>query len=682
MDLSVIIVNYNVRQFLENALASLTRAAAGMQVEIFVVDNASSDGSVEMVRAKFPGVTVMENSVNVGFARANNAAIRRAQGKYLLLVNPDTVVQEDTLRTMVEFFGSHPDAGLAGCKILNPDGTFQLPCRRSFPTPWVAFTKIFGLSALFPGSRLFGRYNLTYLDPDRTYQVDAVSGSFMMITRAAFERVGGLDESFFMYGEDLDWCYRVQESGFRVYYVHSTQIIHFKGESTKRSEIDEIKLFYEAMELFVEKHFRKSGIVRLFLHLGILVRAGAASLSRWARPLVQVGLDALLVDIALFLSAWMYLGNFLRFPMNANPVVWFVPALMVVATASFLGLYTVFKYSASRAAVAVIVSYVLLSAVVFFAKEFAYSRAVVILSGLLSILFIPGWRLVVRVRGKAALRQGERGSLYGRPTVIVGSGPSAQEVLRKLRARVDGGYEVLGFIAKQSTTIGEKISGVEVIGSMDNVGKVIKERGVTEVIFATDAVSYADMLSVIARSGSRAVNFRLVPRSLEAIIGKTRIDDLDTLPLVDIEYNLHKPGHRILKRLFDIVLSGILLVLCYVPVRVSGRRGAFARRVLLLPQVFAGRISLVGLPMEESEGPSLSDQRQGGWPTEIELGPKGLTGLVQINRRDDLTLEETERYAMYYAKNQSVVLDLEILSKAIALHLKKERRMRDGEGSS
>ncbi|MEK7748968.1 MAG: glycosyltransferase family 2 protein, partial [Bacteroidota bacterium] len=246
LQLSIIIVNYNVRDFLHHALISLRKATKGIRSEIVVVDNASDDGSTEMLRRRFPNVTLIASKQNLGFARANNLALKRARGAFLLLINPDTVVQEDTLRAMLEFFKNTPEAGLAGCKILNPDGTFQLACRRSFPTPWVAFTKIFGLSRLFPRSSWFGKYNLTYLSPEETYEVDAVSGSFMMLRKEVFEKVGGLDEEFFMYGEDLDWCYRIQQSGWKIYYAPLTQIIHYKGESTRRSSLDEIQTFYDA----------------------------------------------------------------------------------------------------------------------------------------------------------------------------------------------------------------------------------------------------------------------------------------------------------------------------------------------------------------------------------------------------------------------------------------------------
>jgi GT2 family glycosyltransferase/lipopolysaccharide/colanic/teichoic acid biosynthesis glycosyltransferase len=670
MDLSVIIVNYNVRQLLENALTSIGRAMQGLRGEVFVVDNASDDGSIEMVKAKFPDVHLIENNYNAGFAKGNNVALARAAGHYILFINPDTIVQEDTIHVMLQFFRENPDVGLAGCKVLNPDGSFQLACRRSFPTPWVAFTKISGLSTMFPRSRLFGRYNLTYLSEDETYEVEAISGSFMMMSRAAYEKVGGFDETFFMYGEDLDLCYRVSQGGFKVCYVHSTRIIHYKGESTKRSDLDEIRLFYIAMHQFVEKHFSSSLIAEIFLTLGILLRASLAFIAKAAKPLLLALVDVLLVDLALILAEYLYLHQLFHFPDYAYPVVYTVPAGILVATMFFLGLYTDKYYAVSRAAAGVIISYVVISASVFFAKDFAFSRAVVLISGFLSLLLLPGWRLMIRALGGGKYGT-TRKSLFGRRTLIIGTGPSGQEVLRKLRLRIDDGYDVVGFIGQKRKEIGEKIGGVEIVGSMENVGKVISERRVGEVIFSTDGLSYSDILSVIGRSSNRNVNFRLVPNSLEAIIGKTRIDELDDLPLVDIQYNIHKPVNRIVKRAFDILVASFLLILVYPLVRFAGgiggakSPGRFVWRILLLPQVFSGRLSLVGRPMADLQlSPSTKTEPS-------YLGPVGLTGLAQINKREELDREEIERYKLYYAKNQSLILDIEILLKSVLLSFKK-----------
>jgi hypothetical protein len=667
MDLSVIIVNYNVRQFLENLLVSLQRAMEGLSGEIIVVDNASDDGSVEMVREKFPSVCLIPSSSNAGFARANNIALRQSKGDYLLLLNPDTIVQEDTLTVMVRFLREHPAVGLAGCKILNPDGSFQLSCKRSFPTPWVSFTRIFGLSSLFPQSRLFGRYNLTYLDADATYPVDAVSGSFMMISRAAYERVGGLDEAFFMYGEDLDYCFRVQESGLRVYYVHETRIVHFKGESTRRSDLDEIRVFYDAMRIFVRKHFARSGPLMFVLSLGISLRAAAAFLSRTGRTMALGLVDFLVVLGAMIAGEKIRHGELFHFPSYAYPSVWIVPPLVVVTVSYFIGAYTSHRYSVSRSGMGVVLGFVLIAATVFFARDYAFSRIVVAIAGLISTLTVPGWRLLLRLSGSASAPRSSRRSLFGRRTVIVGTGRSAQEVLRKLRARVADGYEVLGFVSTNRRDIGERIAGVEVLGSIDNIGRVVATRKVTEVIFSTDGLSYTDILSVIGRSNTRGVNFRLVPNSLEAIIGKASIDELDSLPMVEIEYNIHRPANRFVKRTFDILASAILLITVYPWASLfflaAGRPSNRARPwILFLPGVFSGSISFVGLPFGREER-GVPPSRGNGQTS--YLGPYGLTGLVQINSAGGLTQEELEKLKLYYAKNQSLILDLEILAKSL-----------------
>jgi len=259
VDLSVVIVSYNVASFLDQTLTTLQESMRELQgeVEVYVVDNASSDESVDMVKRKYPWVRLIESGSNLGFAGANNLALEKVTGRYVLLLNPDTVLQQDTLRTMVDFLDAHPETGAAGCKVINPDGSLQLACRRGFPTPGVAFFKMIGLSGLFPKSKTFGAYNLTYLDPDALTEVDAISGSFMMLRKEVLDRIGYLDDDFFMYGEDLDLCYRIKEAGWKIHYVPATEIIHFKGESTKTvPTLKSVRDFYTAMHIFVGKHYR------------------------------------------------------------------------------------------------------------------------------------------------------------------------------------------------------------------------------------------------------------------------------------------------------------------------------------------------------------------------------------------------------------------------------------------
>ena len=665
--LSIIIVNYNVREFLHHALVSLQKAMKGIRGEIIVVDNASDDGSIEMVRRRFPKVRLIASKSNLGFARANNLGLKEASGKFLLLINPDTLVQEDTLTVMLRFFQDNPDVGLAGCKVMNPDGTFQLACRRSFPAPWAAFTKMTGLSSLFPGSRLFGRYNLTYLSPDETYELDAVSGSFMMVRREAYEQVGGLDEDFFMYGEDLDWCYRIQRAGWKNYYVHSTQIIHYKGESTKRSSLNEIRTFYQAMHLFVQKHLSGSLLFSLLLRFAITVSSRIAIARAFLRPLAVALVDILLVDLSLLLAEIIWFGTLLRLPVQAYPIIYTVPALIVVGGMFWAGVYTHRRMSVSRTILATALSFVFISALVFFFKDYGFSRGVTIISGMLSCLLLPAWRLILRMMGRSST-EGRR-SILGRRTLIVGTDKSAEELLRRLRSRVSDGYDVLGFVDVNRKRVGEELSGLPIVGSTDNIGKVIHELKVSDVIFSTQTLSYTDILSVIGRTREQSVNFHLVPNTLEVIIGKGSVDSLNELPLVQISYNIEKSTNRSLKRLFDIAVSFLLLISIY-PFLYFKRivSGATASHFILrLPAVLAGKLSLVGPPESfqqviEATVPGYAGPNHTGM---LFLGKPGLTGLIQLQRNRTLSEQEREQYNLYYAKNQSLALDVEILLKTM-----------------
>jgi GT2 family glycosyltransferase len=238
MKLSVIIVNYNVKYFLEQCLFSVKKALEGIESEIFVVDNNSVDGSCQMIKEKFVDIKLIENDENEGFSYANNQAIRMATGEYILLLNPDTVVEERTFAKCIKFMEGHPEAGGLGVKMIDGKGNFLPESKRALPTPLVAFFKIFGISKLFPGSKLFNKYHLGYLDPGKTHEIDVLPGAFMFLTKDALDKIGLLDEDFFMYGEDIDLSYRLLLGGFKNYYFPETTIIHYKGESTKKGSLN------------------------------------------------------------------------------------------------------------------------------------------------------------------------------------------------------------------------------------------------------------------------------------------------------------------------------------------------------------------------------------------------------------------------------------------------------------
>ncbi len=275
MKLSIVIVSFNTERLLKGCLRSIYAGANGTPFDIWVVDNNSRDNSVPMVKAQFPSVKVVENRANVGFSRANNAIIAQSNSDYVLLLNPDTLIIEDAIERVVKFMNEHPQVGIAGCKVLNRDGTLQLACRRSLPTPKVAFYRLSGLSRLFPQSRTMGKYNLTYESPDELQEVDAVSGAFLMIRREVIKDIGLLDERFFMYGEELDWCLRAKRAGWGIVYYPAAQIVHYKGESAKHNSRKATLEFHRAMYLFHKKHFAKdySCVTNSLIYAGIFLNA-------------------------------------------------------------------------------------------------------------------------------------------------------------------------------------------------------------------------------------------------------------------------------------------------------------------------------------------------------------------------------------------------------------------------
>jgi len=257
LDLSVIIVNFNVKYFLEQCLYTVTKACSGIEAEIFVVDNASTDGSKEYLETKFPGVIFKWNSSNVGFAKANNSVLAESTGGHVLFLNPDTIIPEDCFEKSLAFFKTHKDCGALGVHMLDGTGRFLKESKRSFPSVATSFFKMTGFADLFPSSTLFAKYYAGHIGEHENGEVDVLAGAFMVLSREVLEKVKGFDEDYFMYGEDIDLSYRIQKAGYKNYYFSGTTILHFKGESTQKRSGSYIRNFYGAMDLFVSKHYEK-----------------------------------------------------------------------------------------------------------------------------------------------------------------------------------------------------------------------------------------------------------------------------------------------------------------------------------------------------------------------------------------------------------------------------------------
>jgi O-antigen biosynthesis protein len=663
MDLSIIIVSYNVKDFLRGAIASVRRSltAGALEGEIIVVDNDSTDGSATMLRAEFPEVHLYALNENLGFGRANNLALHSAKGEYLLLLNPDTIVGEETLRTMVDFMRAHPEAGLAGCKLLNGDGSFQLSCRRGFPTPWASFTKLFGLAGLFPSSKLFARYNLTYLPVDATYEVDALGGAFMMLSRQAYEATNAFDESFFMYGEDLDLCYRAKQAGFKIFYVHSTATVHFKGESTRRSALNEVKVFYEAMHVFVKKHYRASFVFSLLLQFGILIRTAIALVRKYRRSLALLILDYLMIALGVLVTSKILFGVWLGLPRWDYPSALVVPPAIAVILLSILKAYQPDQRSRIRPVVIAMPAILIgLSSLTYFFKEFPSSRSFVVvvtaMTGLLLLLDRAALDMLRRLRNGL----GTSANPQLRRALVIGTGEEALRIARLLqRMEFLRRSEVVGLIDRSLERLNSNVDGFQILGDTNMVAKVVRDYRVADVVFASDAVPYTEVLAIMQRTSeenpSMRVNFSMVPVASDVLLGKQNIELLtgtsgDSVPLLPVEYNLERFSHRIAKRLFDVAVSAAALPALACASLVSPTN-AHRSRMMEWLEIFRGQRTLVGV----------AGQLEG----DAYYAKPGLTSLAAVATRGGPREEDTQQFDQYYARNHTIGMDCEILLKAL-----------------
>ena len=678
VDISIVIVNYNVKAFLEQCLMAIERAVRDFAVEIFVVDNASVDGSQAMVKKKFPRVRLIENRKNVGFSRANNCALRQVRGRHVLLLNPDTLIQEDALSVLQEYLDRHADVGAAGVKLLNPDGSFQIGSRRGLPTPWVAFTRIIGLSRLFPRSRIFGRYNMTYLDPDTEADVDVLTGSLMYVRREVLEKIGYFDEDYFMYGEDVDLCYRIRLAGWRIVYVPKTQAIHYKGESTKKGEMSFVTHFYNAMLIFSRKHFnsRYSLFLRVLLTIGIFSRAAVSYLWRMLKYIAAPGLDFAVIVLSIYIAIMLWLPEY---ALERFRVVLPVYTFIWLVCLYFFGAYhKKRRYRLKPILGSTITGLLINSTFTYFLKQFAYSRVVVLISFVLITLSLSLWRFLYRFIGPMA----KKGPLARvRRAVIIGAGKEGKRILKKLQKRPDMQYEVCGFVDFDERSIGKAVDGAEVLATIDNIREVIRVEKINDVIFSSDRLTNAQILETIVRAQASGVNFRIVPHELEYIVAKSSVDEIEGIPLLDIT-GVADPLDLMFKRIFDIFIAALVVVFTSplllvnalaggrldkkliigqggMPVEMSIFRGGIPlfRHIPLYFSIFTGTLSLVGSEIQEY---TTNEEHATYKP--------GLTGLVQLKSREKqkaLTREEKDYYNLYYVKNQSLITDLQIILRSL-----------------
>lgn len=626
MKLSIIIVNYNVRAYLEQCLRTVFTALEGIEGEVFVVDNLSTDGSLEMVRDKFPQVRLIANRENVGFSRANNQAIRISTGEYALLLNPDTIVGEDVFHKAIAFLDAHPRAGGLGVKMIDGTGRFLPESKRGLPTPQVAFFKIIGLTRLFPKSSLFGRYHLGHLPENETAPIEILSGACMFLRKRTLDEVGLLDESFFMYGEDIDLSYRITLGGYENWYLPEARIVHYKGESTKKSSVNYVFVFYNAMAIFAQKHFtkRSSGIFPLLINGSIYLSAAAAIAVRFLNRALLPVLD--LLAVLLLITLWQVMPD--RWPMAQE-----VGTNVLVGTAGVALLALLGAYDRPLRFLPPVIAVGLAAMCVGAAQwrlggrmDALFNVLLLALTILASLLTIRLVLHALRVRGYG-MRRKERERV-----LAVGSPAEAKEALSLLWQTHFG----LGWTGVAEAGTVQATAGA--------LAQTVRRQRVGEIVFCAKDLRWSDIIVLLeALKGSRA-EFKIAQPGNEFIIGPSSIESVQDLFVLE-QHSLGSPAAKRGKRIVDVSVALVVLLGLPVWTLVINKPWQAARNAW---EVLRGKRTWVGYRLPLPAGPRLPQLR----PGVLDPGPVGAP--------DDMVVA---RANIMYAKDYRMATDLDLVAK-------------------
>ena len=644
MKLSVIIVNYNVEYFLEQCLYAVRRAMKGVEGEVIVVDNNSIDGSNLMVNKKFPEVKLVENKENLGFSKANNQGIRLSQGEYVLLLNPDTVVEDDTFTKIVRFMDDHPEAGALGVKMVDGSGKFLPESKRGLPTPAAAFYKMFGISKLFPRSKTFSKYHLGYLDENETHEVEILSGAFMLLRKKVLDEIGLLDETFFMYGEDIDLSYRVIKAGYRNYYFPETRIIHYKGESTKKNSVNYVLVFYNAMVIFAKKHFshKNARLFTLLINMAIYFRAFLAILSRLFERLLLPVIDAAVLVGGLLAITGIWGRSFVYTEGGNYPRAFFVyiiPAYIIIWLLSiyFSGGYDKpvrVKKSVIGMGVGTVIILVLYALL---PETLRFSRALILLGTVWGVLMLPAVRYILYLFKVPWIQLGEK---ENQRFLVIGDKEEAKRVSELLKmAYVKPEY--VGLVSSSEKLEKNK----DFVGNISQVVDIINIYNIDEVIFCSKNIPHQMIIDKMTEWRHTMVDYKIAPEDSLSIIGSNSIHTRGDLYTVNINA-VDKTANRRNKRMLDMVLSLVFLIISPVAIFFQKYPAGFMRNIF---SVLFGYKSWVGYCPAGNNSIHLP---------KIKSGVLHPANAMKVKEMDDETVAKLN---ILYARDYSVWKDLNII---------------------
>ena len=634
-DLSVVIVNYNVVFFLEQCLNSVFAASKNLNVQIFVVDNNSVDGSINMLKENFSSVVLIENKENVGFSKANNQAIKRANSPYVLLLNPDTVIEEDTFDKCIDFMNSNTDCGGLGLRMLDGKGNFLPESKRAFPSPSVAFYKIFGLSYLFPKSQKFGRYHLGFLSEFEVNEVDVLSGAFMLLRTLTLEKVGLLDEQFFMYGEDIDLSYRIKLGGYKNYYFPETKIIHYKGESTKKSSVNYVFVFYKAMILFAKKHFsnKNANLFSFAINLAIYMRASLSLINRFVKKIATPFLNAALTYSALFFLADYWRNAAIQFPEYVFYISIPLYIFVFILFAWLIGVYDkgirnhIIWKATIFASIFILVIYALLP------KDWQFSRLFILTA---SLVFVLQHYLVLITQNLLKTHKIGLPSTPKKHFAIIGDQAEFIRVKKILELTYPTIESIIGVYIDENYE--------EASGSNLQLNEIIQVHTINEIIYCAKDVSAKDIIEGMTKIESQDIEFKIAQPNTSYLIGSNSIDNSGDFYALNFSA-LSKAENIRSKRLFDFFFSIILLLLSPILLVIIKFKVKFISNLF---RILSGKKSFVGY-LNQSDG------------TKTNL-PKIKPGILEpFSISEELSIDKKEELNLLYAKQYSFIFDFEVL---------------------
>jgi GT2 family glycosyltransferase len=644
MKLSIVIVNYNVEYFLEQCLHSVYLACKDIEYEIFVVDNNSVDGSVKMIKEKFPQLILIENKDNRGFSKANNQAIREAKGEYILLLNPDTVVESDTFSKVINYMDGNKEAGGLGVKMIDGKGHFLPESKRGLPTPEVAFYKVFGLSKLFPKSRKFGKYHLSYLNNDEIHEVDILAGAFMLMRKSVLDKVGYLDEDFFMYGEDIDLSYRIIKAGYKNIYFPETRIIHYKGESTKKSSVNYVFIFYNAMIIFAKKHFsqKNARLFSLFINFAIYIRASLSVLKRFFSSILLPIIDAGIIWIGFYFiknywSHYFFSVNHEYYPKEYIFII--VPVYILIWLFSF---YLVGGYEkphkVSRILQGIAIGTVVIL-VIYAIQDISlrYSRALIFLGAFWCIISLLITRFALHFSGIKAFKIGEN---INKRFAIIGDIDEAERVADLLRKTgINHGF--IGLVS-----LIDSQNNKNFIGTVSQINDIVDIYKIDEVIFCSKSISASDIISNMSELKSKTIDYKIAPPESLFLIGSNSINTSGDLYVIDINA-INKSQNKRNKRMLDFIISFMLLVFLPMFLLFQKKPIGFIRNIF---NVLIARKTWVGYY-----------QRSDNKRDKLPVIKKGILNTCDLLKNKIITTETVEKINLLYSRDYKLQNDLMII---------------------